>query len=57
MPETIAGSSFEAAISLPLMARITSPGSSPALAAGLSFSTELTSAPAGFFRPKESASD
>jgi len=55
--ETMAGSSLEEEISLPLMARMTSPGSTPALAAGLSLSTEPTSAPAGFLRPKESASD
>ncbi|EXI69982.1 MAG: hypothetical protein AW07_04200 [Candidatus Accumulibacter sp. SK-11] len=57
MDETIAGSSFEEAISFPLIERITSPGSRPAFAAGLSFSTDPTNAPAGFLRPKESASD
>jgi len=41
---------------LPSNLRITSEGSSPALSAGPPFSTELTSAPAAFGRPNDSAS-
>ena len=53
---TSGGNSPERPISLPSIFRMTSPGSIPALAAGLPFCTELTSAPFGLLRPKLDAS-
>src|SRR5581483_11116339 len=53
---TRGGSSLERSIGLPSMESSTSPGWMPALAAGPFLSTEPTSAPVGFCRPKDSAS-
>ncbi|MCW0425995.1 hypothetical protein NB713_003938 [Xanthomonas sacchari] len=51
----IGGRSLEAPISVPLTVRITSPTSSPALAAGLPWTSWLTSAPRVSGRPRPCA--
>ena len=55
MEETIAGSSLEVAISFPLMERMTSPGSRPAFAAGLSATQNVTVVPGSYLARAASA--